>query len=346
MEILIAPISGPLFAAQVATLFKLTQFGYKPDLCFVGSGGGVATFIAKAAYWNPNKILSVSRLLSSDCFISEWAAKSLKIMPSHMSSIVNGSAYKTSERGVSILKKFLSETTIREGEVWIAAINESSGKVLLSCNKEKSDSIIKGKKLNTQLAEYETLSYLSGNLEEISKMILASACIPVLLEPVCIEGKKYVDCGVKYGSSLTPMFKEVLNLARTQKVHMTYVTGCDISRASNLIKEDSFGLFDSIKMAFHHGTRSHVEYDRNMAYMIVMDDCEDEPWYREFPGDDLEYVMEAKKRTRRCLIEIYPERELALDLCNFDGEELEKTIMKYNKILKIRVWWSGEENDL
>jgi hypothetical protein len=335
-----------LFAAQIATLFNLTQFGYKPELCFVGSGGGVATFIAKAACWNPNKILSVSRLLSSDCFISEWTAKNLKILPSHMTSVINGSAYQASQKGVCILKKFLSEKTVQDGEVWIAAINEKTGKVLLSCNKEKKHSLIQGKRLNTQLVEYETLSYLSGDLEEISKVILASACIPVLLEPVCIKNNNYVDCGVKYGSSLTPMFKEVLNMARNGPVHMVYVTGCDISKMSNLLETEMIGLFDHIKLASHHATRSHVEYDRNVAYSIVLDDCEDEPWYREFPGEDLEYVMEAKKKTRRCLIEIYPSWELPLNLCNFCGEELERVILKYTKMLKIRAWWSGQENDL
>jgi hypothetical protein len=346
MNLLIAPISGPLFAAQIASIWELTKCGYKPDLCFVGSGGGVATFVAKAAYWNPSKLFAVASALSTECFVSEWTSSSVKVVPSALASLIHGTVYKSTNTGMNILCEHLSEHTSQDVEVWIAAINEETGKVLLSCNKNREDCIIKGDKLGAQLFEYEALAYLGGNLEEISKAILASACIPVLVEPIKIDNCNYVDCGVKYGSSFTPMFREALNIARKDGIHITYVAGCDLSKSSRdkNIDKDNVGLFDHIKLASMHATRSHVEYDRNMAYMIILDDCDDEPYYREFHAHDIEYVLAARIGARRSLVEIYPSRGFKLDLFNFAGEELKEVILKYAECLKIRVWWSGDES--
>lgn len=349
LDILVAPISGPLFAAQVAAIWKLTELHYKPSICFVGSGGSVAAFMALSAYWQPAKLFAVASQLSTDCFVSEWTSSGLKILPSALSSLIHGTVYKSTDKGVDVLNSYLSPTTAQDVEVWIAAINEKTGQVLLSCNKQREDCFIRGDRLNTQLFEYEGLSYLGGDLSEIAKAILASACIPVLVQPIAIAGHKYVDCGLKYGSSFTPMFREVLNISRRRPVHITYAVGCDLSRTSKScrhVDEDNVGLFDHIELASHHVPRSHMEYDRNMAYMIILDDCKDEPWYREFPGTDLEYVLEARQKTRRSLVEIYPAKECNLDLFNFDGDDLRETILEYGACLRIRAWWSGEENNL
>lgn len=349
LDILVAPISGPLFAAQVAGLWKLTECGYKPELCFVGSGGGVATFLGVSAYWNPSKLFAVASTLNTECFVSEWTSSGVKILPSALASLIHGTAYKSTTKGTEILNNYLSQNTSQGTEIWIAAINEKTGKVLLSCNKKREDCLIQGERLNTQLFEYEGLAYLGGDLEEISKALLASACIPVLVQPICIDGHNYVDCGVKYGSSFTPMFREVLNAARRRPVHIIYLVGCDLSCTSKScqnVDEDNVGLFDHIELASHHATRSHIEYDRNMAFMIISEDCDDEPWYREFPGSDLEYIMEARQKTRRSLIEIYPSKECNLNLFKFDGDDLQSAILQYGAALKIRAWWSGEENNL
>lgn len=349
MEILIAPISGPLFAAQQASLWKLTSCQYKPQICFVGSGGGVATFVAIAAFWNASKIFAVSSALSTSCFISDWMSSQVKVIPPAMGSIVHGSLYKSTNEGVNVLKEHLSQHTIQDVEVWIAAINEKTGCVLLSCNRTRENALIKGRKLNAQLFEYESLVYLGGDMEEIAKAILASACIPVLVEPIVIRGHKYVDCGVKYGSSFTPMFREILEISRKQGVHMTYLSGRDLSQvphAYRKINEEQIGLFDHIKLASSHAANSHVEYDRNMAYMVVQLDCEDEPWYREFPVCDLKHVLKKRKNARCSLMEIYPTKECNLNLFEFTAEDLQEVMLQYIAVLRIRIWWSGEENCL
>jgi len=349
MEILIAPISGPLFSAQLSALWKLTSCGYKPKLCFVGSGGGVATFVAKAACWNPSKIFAVASTLSTSCFVSDWTSSQVKVIPSVLGSVIHGSMYQSTREGVNILREHLSSETVQDVEVWIAAINEISGCVLLSCNKSRENAIIEGDKLNTQLFEYESLVYLGGDLEEISNAILASACIPLLIEPITIRGQKYIDCGVKYGSSFTPMSREVLNISRRSGVHMTYISGRDLSqppKACKDIDDSQIGLFDHVKLASSHAANSHVEYDRNMAYSIIQDDCDDEPWYREFLIEDLDHVLERRKKTRNSLVEIFPLKERKLDLFDFGPEDLTRVMLEYGTILHIRVWWSGDRHCL
>lgn len=341
MEICIAPISGSLFAAQSAALWKLTEQEWKPEVCFTGSGGGVALMTAISANWNPSKIFAVSSAISTESFISSWTTSKMKILPSVTNGLIHGSFYNTTRKGENILRNHVTEETVQEVELWISAINEITGRVLLTTNRSRERACIHGENLDTKLFDYEGLSYTCGDLEMISRAILASACIPIMVKPVQIGDQTYVDCGVKYGSSFTPMFREVLNIARKQGVHMTYIIGCDLSRNA-VKKKKTVGLFDHIELNSGHATRSHMEYDRNMAHMVIQDDCEDEPWYQEFSIEDLKTILVKRKKARRSLTEIYPVKTLPLSLTNFTGEELCRRIEEYGNLLRIRLWWSGE----
>lgn len=343
MEILIAPISGSLFAAQSAALWKLTTFDYKPEICFTGSGGGVAVMTAITANWSPSKIFAVSSSISSECFISPWASSKMNILPSFMNGIIHGSLYNTTRKGETLLRDHVTEETVQGVELWMSAINEISGRVLLASNMTRERSIIRGDKLDTKLFEYEGLSYMSGNLSLIAKGILASACIPIMVKSVQIDDQSYVDCGVKYGSSFTPMFREVLSIARKGGVHMTYIVGCDLTR-NPIKKKKTVGLFDHIQLNSSHATRSHMEYDRNMAHMIITDDCDEDPCYCEFSIKDIAMILEKRKLARRSLTEIYPSQSIPLDLVKFTGEQLTEAIKEYGDYLQVRVWWSGSSD--
>lgn len=344
MEVCIAPISGSLFPAQSAALWKLTEQGkelWNPRLCFSGSGGGVALMTAISANWIPSKIFAVSSAISSECFISQWTTSKMKILPSFTNGLIHGSFYNTTRKGESLLRNHVTEESVQEVELWIAATNEVTGNVLLTTNMSRDRALIRGENLDTKLFEYEGLSYTSGDIELISKAILASACIPIMVKPVQIGDQTYIDCGVKYGSSLTPMFREVLSIARKQGVHITYILGCDLTH-NPIKKKTTVGLFDHIELSASHATRSHMEYDRNMAHMIIMEDCDDEPWYREFSVEEINTVLTQRKSARRSLMEIYPTKTLYLDLTKFTGEELCSRIEEYGDLLRIRIWWSGD----
>lgn len=343
MEILIAPISGSLFPAQVCSLIKLCENNYKPEICFVGSGGSVATYIGKASYWNPSKIRCVCTSISAKIFISEWASSFINIFPTSLFAIANGSFYKTTDEAKNVLKEHLSPSTIVDVEIWVAAVNSTTGRVLLSCNRNRNDSIIKGENLNVQIHDYEKLQYLNGNVDDISTSILASACIPIMIAPVEIKGEKYVDCGLEYGSSFTPMYLEILKISREKKVHLIYITGCDLSNPP-LGKNKDPKFFDNVEAFTSHASRSFVRQDRNAAYSIVVDNCKgEEPWYKEFNGCDLPYILEKRKDSDCSLIEIFPKKVIDMDLTTFTGKDVNRIVEEYSSLLKIRVWWSGEE---
>lgn len=345
MNILVAPISGDLFPAQLAAIVKLSTNNYKPRLCFVGSGGSVSTYIAKAAYWNPQKIYSICSCMNTSMFVSEWTSSTINILPRNISLISNGSMYKSTNKAKTLLESYLSPFTCKESEVWVAAINERTGDVLLSCNRNKEESIIKGDNLNVQIHPYEALSYLDGDLSKITTSILASSCIPIYISPVEIDGENYVDCGVEYGSSLTPMYSEVLEISKNIGVHIVYVVGCDLSQAPNF-GENKAQVFDHLKKVTSHATRSFVRQDRNNAYLIIKNDCEGEPWYKEFDGCDLDEVISNSENTKNSLIEIYPSKKVSFNLFDFQGDDLTKCITEYTNTLKIRAWWSGDKNAL
>ena len=296
---------------------------------------------AISANWNHSKIFAVSSAISTECFISQWTKSKMKVLPSVTNGLIHGSFYNTTRKGENLLRNHVTEETVQGVELWISAINEITGQVLLTTNMERSRSRIRGQNLDTKLFDYEGLSYTSGDLEMISKAILASACIPVMVKPVRIGEQTYIDCGVKYGSSFTPMFREVLTIARREGVHLTYIIGCDLSH-NTVKKKGTVGLFDHIELTSSHATRSHMEYDRNMAHMIIQDDCDEEPWYQEFSITELKTVLEKRKKARRSLTEIYPIKTLPLSLTSFTGEELCQKIEEYGDLLRIRFWWSGE----
>lgn len=343
MEILVAPISGPRFAAQVACLAELCKREYKPDLSFAGSGGGVSIYIASAAYWNPAKIHSVCSQISTKSFVADWTTSMLNVIPGKLKGLMFGSFYKSSDEGMKVLMNHLTMSTIQNTEIWVASINEKTGDVLLCCNKEKDTSIVKGEKINGQLCNYEPLAFFSGNLRDISLAILASACIPVYVSPIEIHGEKYIDCGTKHGSSFAPMFSEVLEIAKSQPVHIIYLTGCDLSRRQ-IPSSTGIEIFDCLADATTHGVQSQIQNDRNMAYFLIMKDCEDEPNYQEFDSCDFDFVYENRKKARRSLFEIYPRELVGLDLFNFTPEDLNKCILEYSHLLQFRVWWSGDKD--
>lgn len=343
MEILVAPISGSLFPAQVCSLIVLCENGYKPEICFAGSGGSVTSYIGNAAYWNPAKIRCVASSLNTKIFISEWTSSIINVFPKSLLALVNGSFYKTTSEATKLLSNYMSPKTIQDVEIWVAAVNSRSGRVLLSCNKSQENSIITGQHLNVQIHDYEKLHYLNGNVEAIATSILASSCIPMLISPVVINKETYVDCGLEYGSSFTPMYLEVLNIAKEKGVHIIYLTGCDLSRPINMCDDPKF--FDNVEIFTSHATRSFVRQDRNTAYLVVANSCGgEEPWYKEFSGKHIPEILACRKKAKCSLVEIYPSREVQMDLQNFCGQDVIKCIDEYKHLLKVRVWWSGSEN--
>src|SRR4030042_2788430 len=119
MEILVAPISRDLFPAQISALIQLCEQNYKPTICFVGSGGSVATYVGKAGQWNSVKILDVCSHLHTGMFVTSWLSSTINIFPSSILAVANGSFYKTTDlKAEKLLSEYLCPQTFKKTEIW------------------------------------------------------------------------------------------------------------------------------------------------------------------------------------------------------------------------------------
>ena len=56
------------------------------------------------------------------------------------------------------------------------------------------------------------LNFLSGDMNEIGKSIIASASIPFIFDSQTIGNNEYYDGGVMYASPLTPLQDEIYRI--------------------------------------------------------------------------------------------------------------------------------------
>lgn len=346
-EILVAPISGGCFGIQLAAMYALTSCGYKPDKVLAGSGGSVTSFITMAGAWDPNGILKCAKVLNDSVFIE----KNNGIL-SHlgMSTIVgwfNGSFNQSNSHPETTMKKVFNSNTIQETEIWIGAINQRSGKLALFCNLSEERAQIKGDFYNLNMYNSEKLKYLSGDITKISRAMIASCSIPIQLNPQSLDDGLYIDCGTKFASPLTAMQEEIRKISRESDeggVHIVYVSGYDVEvnmGISNTTRLSMGDLFDTIP---NHVVRGMVLSDRSCAYHIVTENGNDIPMFAMAGISSLPQIINNRKKCRSSLIEIYPINSIEIDIYNFTGDDLVKTIKCMKNKLGIRLWWTGNPN--
>lgn len=343
---MVAPISGGYFPIQLAALKSLTHYKYKPNIVLASSGGTVATYCACAAHWTPVGIDRVANSLDSRLFIRSWFSESLDFMPSVIAGFFYGAVYRGSDLCINFFQTYFTEATITETEIWVGAVNDSTGSICLFCNRDKHDSIIKGKHFNQRMFKSEPLRYLSGNIEKIMKAATASGSIPIVVEPVNIDGKMYIDCGAKFASPLTPIQDEISHLAGNRGIHITYIAGYNVE--GNL--DDDYhmrkksNLIDKWESVPNHVVRGFVLHDRMTAYEIINDKNGLAPFFAEFCIDMLGEILDRKQSAHSSLLEIYPKQSKVLNILSFTGKDIIKYMRYAARHLGIRLWWTGNPN--
>lgn len=261
LEVYIAPISGGGFPAQLQQLIYITEqkmkaFNtetedvytyYTPDLCMGTSGGNVSLYIALSGNFTEAGIKRVVSTLNPNMFSQTWWPTPLSFIPTWILGIFEGAVYKPGYGAESLLKAYNTKTSIQDIEMWNSAYNKTQKRTGLFCNKKNGDTFVSP--ITYSSFDFKTLplKFLSGNIPEIAKTVIASASIPLLFKPVEIDGDEYEDGGITYPSPLTPLQEEIYNCVNGITQPLSYAVSESIyplpvstpeEQASLLVKRD------------------------------------------------------------------------------------------------------------
>ncbi len=345
-HVLIAPISGGHFPGQLAAMTKLSEQNYVPDLSLASSGGTVATYVSSAANWRNPQINVISGSLDYRLFIKSWLPIDLRFFPSPIAGIFFGALYKSSELIAKFFYTFFTADKIVKDEIWVAAINRRTGAVCLFCNRRRETAVIKGNHYLPEMVKSEPLHYLNGDIELVSKSVMASSSIPVLVSPQTIGDNEYIDCGAKFASPLIPLREEIRSLGENG-LHIVYVNGYNLQKDLRVNREcgngevciDRQNIIQNGQSATDHIVRGLVIHDRVTAYGLIREKGEVNVIYHSI--DFLETIMEKREQISYSLLEIYPQECRVIDVVSFTGNDVTEAISYAAKRLQLIFWWVG-----
>jgi hypothetical protein len=229
LEVYIFPVSGGGFPAQLQQIIYYTEqkkiatntssedgnyLEYTPDICLSASGGNVATYIGLSGNWTEGGITRVVKTMNSSLFSQTWWPGPMGFLPTWILGIFEGSIYKPGYGPKQLLKAFSDTQSIQDVEIWSGTFNKTKKKACFFCNKTGSDSFISENTYNPFTFKTLPLVYMDGDINLISKVTVASASVPILFQPVEIDGDEYIDGGISYTSPLTPMQEELYNIMK------------------------------------------------------------------------------------------------------------------------------------
>jgi predicted acylesterase/phospholipase RssA len=236
LEVWSSSISGGAFPYQLQAMITCLQAKEKaskeleliqtaewtPDINMGTSGGNVATYIAMSGNYTVGGINRVIQMMNSRMFSRSWAPKGLDFMPTWIFAVIEGSIYKPGYGPEKLLEAFSDSKSIQLTETWTGTYNKTQERTVLFCNKKLNDSYISGVTYDPFTFKTLPLRYMDGNFELISRVVTASASVPLLFEPVIIEEEEYVDGGVSYASPITPLQEEIFKIMKGITSPMSY----------------------------------------------------------------------------------------------------------------------------
>lgn len=325
MNILILPASGNNFGIQLSILQHLCEIDYVPDLTLASSGGNICSMIASGANWNWAHIERIARDLKSSYFVKNWCDIS---SVSKCIGFFNGNKFDHGEGSSDFLKKYFTKESISKHEIWTGTYNKERQKFRLFCNKSKKDSIINCDDIDYDLTQSMEPSFADGDIDKIATFSLASAAIPSILPPVLIDGELYIDGALSGASPLTLMQGSIVKYLknRNDHLHITYVNSKNLSTAND---DDDGNLLKTYLYAVESLLKSNTLIDRLAAYELFnFNNYNDEVKKISFPCnyDELLKMKHKRSKVRYSLLELYPTKNVSIDITNFDGDDIKKAL--------------------
>jgi len=337
MRIRCLPISGASFGAQLGIMCDVVQLG-ECDIHMCSSGGAVATYVGLCGDWTPEGIRRVAADINSAMFIDSWFQGWLSFLPSALMGIFKGSLYQKTYLGEAYLSSFLNEESIQRSEIWVGAVDRSASKSQFFCNRSKS--ILQLERFQPEIVGASELIFLNGNVNMISKAVMASASVPIVMEAEVINGVEYVDGGMHYASPLTAL---IGTINPDEPLHVDYISSFDLRtyvytdtyQAGNLMhqyQQTIKGLIHSIclqdrmvalSLMSKHGRLNRKDYNGNLAMITVLESF--------------------RSKCTHTMLELYPTEYIELPIADFNGDDVVALLDKSRGDYKLHLWWIGDQ---
>jgi len=332
MNIVILPASGQNFICQLAILQHLCDIDYKPSLLLGSSGGNLAAYIACAADWKSNHIERISKELKSHFFVQPWHDIGLI---SGCIGFFNGNAFSKGKGLHEFMKTYFTPESITKYEIWTGTYNRDLQKFRLFCNKSKKNSFINCDNIDYNLTQSMEPYFCNGDIDRIADAGLASASIPGLVLPQCIDNHQYTD-GATCGASPLSIMREMI-LKNDKSFHITYINSKDLSQPKMIPHHN---LFDTWKQAVNDLLKSQTLIDRLAAHTMLKnqgDNIKQETF--ECTYDNLLKNKMKREFLKYSLLEIYPTVESDIDITNFTSDDIVRNLhIMYHSCI-CHFWW-------
>lgn len=237
MKIYVLPISGGGFAIQLSFLKiinestkKLYENGMKPDLVLGSSGGQISAYIAMIGNWDHAMIMKNVNLVKSSLFIESWTPS---FFPTWIVFPLTGSIYRSVNGIKNLFRKVYSKLSITTTEIWSGTYNSTTQKSAMFCNLSSDKAKIKDFREDKYIYDSEKSVYLNGVIDDISKVVYASASIPIITPGVIINDNIHIDGGVAFCSPIIPMKHQVIDAIKknngTDPLQIYYFSSYDMN---------------------------------------------------------------------------------------------------------------------
>lgn len=341
MYVLVLPVSGGGFVGQLSIIQHLCEAKFVPDVTLASSGGNVAAYVAAAANWKWAGIQRISRELNKDLFAKPWNSF---VSLSFIIGYFEGNVYNKGCGVKGFLSEYFTKDTITKYEIWTGTYNRSKQKGCIFCNRSKEKSIMDTDCIDHKLTQSMDPIFADGDFEIIARAGIASASIPALVPAEIINGDAHIDGGVAGASPLAIMQEPILKHVKdnNESLHIVYVNSVDLSKSS---LKDCHNVIDTWRQATNDLIRSQTVIDRLAAYELLR--CQQGNLNKEeFICNyvNMERIKKIQSHVKYSMLEIYPTKQMDVDLISFTGEDVASSIKKlYNKCA-CRLWWLSEDS--
>lgn len=318
---------------QLSMMRDIYESGYKHDVYFATSGGAVSTFALVAGMFTPTGIDRVVQTLDERYIFKNWSY--FPLIPPWLAGYTKGSVFNLSPYLLDNLSTFITPSMARNVEMWIGTASISTGNGMIFCSKSDGETIITPKINDNHHTKYE-VQYLDGDINNLIKAVISSATIPMLIPASEINGKYYVDGGLRAASPLSFLASSIDD---SKSLHIDYLSPGDNTKPVYDDKSNNSNITERMIKTLQETTRTMSIIDNQHAIRLITGNSTTEP---DLSGncsrDELVHILTGRSSYYKSCLILCPEGNPEVGLLDLTSAKVRKLIDKTSHNYNYRLW--------
>lgn len=350
-KLYVMPISGggfPVQLAEVSLLYDAYKINnpmftgekdYTPDLVYGASGGNVAAYVSMGGDWYYQGILRMVENINSKMFIKSWWPDDLDFMPTWVLSIFTGTVFRAGYGPEQLLTQaFKNPYRIQSTEILTLTFNQTRYVPQLFSNRSSENSHIPElSTIDKELYDLPAIKYLNGDIDELSRVCMASAAIPIITQPQVIQDNRFDDGGLSAASPLSLLLEETVGVISDKKLHLIYFASYDMDEEDkSKFKKYGNGARATLSCMVH----SRTLQDRANAVQLlekVSGHSASRQVYRDASTELLAEKL-AEYSDSHYVIVMYPRKSPDISITEFKSESVIELINEIRESFNFDLW--------